>query len=118
MFWDFARAAAGVESRRCRCDGDGDGDSDDTDKPSYDKLFVFGDSFADAGNLPKGDLKWETRGWYEPSGMSDADHDNKPTGRSSDGLVQSDFLGTYVSSQIDHQCSCYIFLISTHSVPK
>ena len=71
------------------------------DKPSYDKLFVFGDSFADAGNLPKGDLKWETRGWYEPSGMSDADHDNKPTGRSSDGLVQSDFLGTYVSSQID-----------------
>jgi len=95
MFWDFARAAAGVESRRCRCDGDGD------DKPSYDKLFVFGDSFADTGNLRKGDLKWETRGWYEPSGMSDADHDNKPTGRSSDGLVQSDFLGTYVSSQID-----------------
>ncbi|KAG2637839.1 hypothetical protein PVAP13_2NG548000 [Panicum virgatum] len=86
--------ATGVESLRCRCDGDGDGDSDDTDKPSYDKLFVFGDSFADAGNLPKGDLKWETRGWYEPSGMSDADHDNKPTGRSSDGLVQSDFLGT------------------------
>ncbi|PAN14546.1 hypothetical protein PAHAL_2G418600 [Panicum hallii] len=54
--------AAGVESRRCRCDGDGD--DYDSDKPSYDKLFVFGDSFADAGNLPKGDLKWETRGWY------------------------------------------------------
>ena len=88
MFWDFARAAAGVESRRCRCDGDGD------DKPSYDKLFVFGDSFADTGNHPKGDLQWETRGWYEPSGMSDDDHDNKPTGRCSDGLVQSDFLGT------------------------
>jgi hypothetical protein len=65
FLWHFARAAAGVESRRCRCDGDGD--DYDSDKPSYDKLFVFGDSFADAGNLPKGDLKWETRGWYGTS---------------------------------------------------
>ncbi|CAN6205808.1 unnamed protein product [Urochloa humidicola] len=80
--------AAGVESRKCRCDDD---DYSDSDKPSY-KLFAFGDSFADTGNLPKGELNWETRGWYEPSGISDADHDNKPTGRCSDGMVQSDFL--------------------------
>ena len=96
----FARAAPGAESRRCHCDDDGDGGGrgrggvDDSSDQSPYKLFVFGDSFADAGNLPKGDLKWETRGWYEPSGMSDDDHDNKPTGRCSDGLVQSDFLGT------------------------
>jgi hypothetical protein len=35
-----------------------------------------------------------TRGWYEPCGVSDARHGNKPTGRCSDGIVQSDFVGT------------------------
>ncbi|CAN6199504.1 unnamed protein product [Urochloa humidicola] len=89
--------AIGVESRKCRCDDD-DYDSGDANKPSY-KLFAFGDSFADTGNLPKGELSWETRGWYEPSGISDADHDNKPTGRCSDGMVQSDFLAKIVGQK-------------------
>ena len=57
-------------------------------------LLVFGDSFADAGNTLKGPLGLNTRGWYEPCGVSDARHGNKPTGRCSDGMVQSDFLGT------------------------
>ncbi|OEL35739.1 GDSL esterase/lipase [Dichanthelium oligosanthes] len=91
--------AAGVESRRCHCDDDDNGNGNGSDQPSSYKLFVFGDSFADTGNLPKGDLKWETRGWYEPSGISDADHGNKPTGRCSDGMVQSDFLAKIILGQ-------------------
>ncbi|KAF8664536.1 hypothetical protein HU200_054717 [Digitaria exilis] len=94
LLLNVRRAVAGVESRRCHCDDDDGGGSGDQ-QPSY-KLFVFGDSFADTGNLVKHDLKWETRGWYEPSGMSDADHGNKPTGRCSDGLVQSDFLAKII----------------------
>jgi hypothetical protein len=92
----FARcpAAAGVESRKCHCDDDDD-DSGGDDASSY-QLFVFGDYFADTGNIQKSDLKLETRAWYEPFGMSDAAHDNNPTGRMSDGMVQSDFLGTCV----------------------
>ena len=94
----FARAAPGAESRRCHCDDDDDnggggrGGVDSSDQSP--KLFVFGDSFADAGNTPKGPLGLNTRGWYEPCGVSDARHGNKPTGRCSDGMVQSDFLGT------------------------
>ncbi|CAN6219313.1 unnamed protein product [Urochloa humidicola] len=84
--------AAVVESRKCHCDDDNNGgDSDDSNNSSY-KLFVFGNSFVDNGNVEKGDLSWETRAWYEPFGVSDKDHDNKPTGRYSDGLVQSDFI--------------------------
>ncbi|CAN6336684.1 unnamed protein product [Urochloa humidicola] len=56
-------------------------------------LFVFGDSFADAGNLPRTSEKTAmSRSWFYPYGMSDSDHGNRPTGRVSDGLVQSDFL--------------------------
>ncbi|CAN6205830.1 unnamed protein product [Urochloa humidicola] len=83
--------APSVESRKCDCDDDDGGDDSDSNNSSY-KLFVFGNSFVDNGNVNKGDLKWETRAWYEPFGVSDGDHDNKPTGRRSDGLVQSDFI--------------------------
>jgi len=106
----FARAAPGAESRRCHCDDDGDGGGrgrggvDDSSDQSPYKLFVFGDSFADAGNALKGRLGLNTRGWYEPCGVSDARHGGKPTGRCSDGMVQSDFVGAYASSQSD-QCS-------------
>ncbi|RCV13623.1 hypothetical protein SETIT_2G360600v2 [Setaria italica] len=93
--------AAGVESRsrsrKCHCDDDDDDDYDSSNA-SY-KLFVFGNSFADTGNVKKGDLKWETRAWYEPYGMSDAGHDNKPTGRFSDGMVQSDFLAKILGQE-------------------
>jgi len=72
--------------------GGGRGGVDSSDQSP--KLFVFGDSFADAGNTLKGPLGLNTRGWYEPCGVSDARHGNKPTGRCSDGMVQSDFLCT------------------------
>jgi hypothetical protein len=60
-------------------------------------LFVFGDSFVDAGNLPRSAKSRTSRGWYYPYGSSDSAHRNAATGRLSDGLVQSDFLGTYVA---------------------
>ncbi|KAL6871048.1 hypothetical protein ACP4OV_014896 [Aristida adscensionis] len=56
------------------------------------KLFVFGDSFVDAGNLPASQMGVMTRGWFYPYGSSDAGHDNRATGRLSDGMLQSDFL--------------------------
>jgi hypothetical protein len=59
-------------------------------------LFVFGDSFVDAGNLaPRSEKSAASRQWFYPYGSSDSAHHNNPTGRFSDGLVQSDFLGTY-----------------------
>ncbi|GJN32793.1 hypothetical protein PR202_gb21323 [Eleusine coracana subsp. coracana] len=76
-------AAAHVESRHHR---------DDREKqPSY-KLFVFGDTFVDNGNTDKEELTQWTRNWYSPYGVSDSNHRRKPTGRFSDGKVQSDFI--------------------------
>ncbi|TVU38328.1 hypothetical protein EJB05_11691 [Eragrostis curvula] len=65
---------------------------DDRRQASSYKLFVFGDTFVDNGNTDKQALTWWTRNWYKPYGVSDANHDNSPTGRFSDGKVQSDFL--------------------------
>ncbi|XP_062190027.1 GDSL esterase/lipase At5g03610-like [Phragmites australis] len=79
-FLFFLLHATHVESRRRH-----------SDQRSF-KLFVFGDSFADNGNLKKDELSKTTRDWYYPYGISDSDHDNQPTGRFSDGLVQSDFI--------------------------
>jgi len=59
-------------------------------------LFAFGDSFVDAGNLaPTSEKSAASRQWFYPYGSSDSAHHNNPSGRVSDGLVQSDFLGTY-----------------------
>ncbi|KAL6597350.1 hypothetical protein ACP70R_046790 [Stipagrostis hirtigluma subsp. patula] len=55
-------------------------------------LFVFGDSFVDAGNLPRYGRDVTSRGWYYPYGSSDDSHGNGATGRLSDGLVQSDLI--------------------------
>ncbi|CAM0943709.1 unnamed protein product [Alopecurus aequalis] len=61
---------------------------------TYDgySLFVFGDSFADNGNLPNAstsDLDRRlVRCWYDPYGNSDG----KPSGRFSNSMVQSDFV--------------------------
>jgi hypothetical protein len=50
-----------------------------------------------AGNLaPTSEKSKASRQWFYPYGRSDSAHHNNPTGRVSDGLVQSDFLGTYV----------------------
>ena len=57
------------------------------------KLFVFGDEFADAGNLAsEASLGGLSKSWRYPFGMSDPAHGRKPTGRFSDGLVQSDYM--------------------------
>ncbi|TVU38320.1 hypothetical protein EJB05_11683, partial [Eragrostis curvula] len=83
--------AAHVESSRRH----GPSDDDNKDDDNQFQLFVFGDGFADVGNDdPKKKDKKDvtTRAWYKPYGTSDEAHGNKPTGRLSDGLVQSDFL--------------------------
>lgn len=53
-------------------------------------LWVFGDSYADTGNL--GDLGRElTHAWYDPYG---ATFPGRPTGRFSDGRVLTDFIAS------------------------
>ena len=62
---------------------------------------VFGDSFVDAGNLPRTSEKTVmSRAWFYPYGISDSAHGNRPTGRVSDGMVQSDILGTFDLSNL------------------
>lgn len=57
-------------------------------------LWVFGDSYADTGNL--GDLGRElTHAWYDPYGDT---FPGRPTGRFSDGRVLTDFIGASSSS--------------------
>lgn len=53
------------------------------------KLFVFGDSYVDTGNLGRllGRL---ARSWFDPYGMT---FPRKPTGRFSDGRVLTDYVG-------------------------
>ncbi|CAN6330178.1 unnamed protein product [Urochloa humidicola] len=56
-------------------------------------MFVFGDSFVDAGNRPPTtDKTGRSRQWFYPYGSSDSAHANRATGRLSNGLVQSDIL--------------------------
>jgi hypothetical protein len=67
---------------------------------------VFGDSFADNGNIaevPTGDIDRElVRSWYSPYGNSYGNDDGSYaaqanyTGRYSNYMVQSDFVGTYI----------------------
>lgn len=51
------------------------------------KLFVFGDSYADTGNVRKS----LANSWKEPYGTT---FPGKPAGRFSDGRVLTDYLGT------------------------
>ncbi|KAF8706351.1 hypothetical protein HU200_030613 [Digitaria exilis] len=56
-------------------------------------LFVLGDSYADVGNRPQTSEKTVlSRAWFYPYGISGSAHGNRPTGRVSDGMVQSDIL--------------------------
>lgn len=52
----------------------------------FQKLFVFGDSYADTGNS----RKISAMAWKPPYGIT---FPGKPSGRSSDGRVLTDFLG-------------------------
>lgn len=51
------------------------------------KLFVFGDSYADTGNVKKS----LANSWKEPYGST---FPGKPAGRFSDGRILTDYLGT------------------------
>lgn len=62
------------------------------EKGSYNKLFVFGDSFGDTGNLGKLGREF-THCWYDPYGVT---FPGKPTGRFSNGRVLTDFIGMCV----------------------
>ncbi|KQJ87353.1 GDSL esterase/lipase At3g09930 [Brachypodium distachyon] len=62
------------------------------------KMFVFGDSFADNGNLPRWCSSPITRQWHYPYGASSlAANSLRPTGRFSDHLVQPDILATMLN---------------------
>lgn len=54
------------------------------------KLFVFGDSYVDTGNIPKSVLG----SWKEPYGLT---FPGKPAGRFSDGRVLTDYLGKFIN---------------------
>ncbi|CAM0905224.1 unnamed protein product [Alopecurus aequalis] len=68
--------------------------------PTLPSMFVFGDSYVDNGNLDKTQHPFQIiRQWYDPYGCSYAKEDGSPadkcyaTGRFSNYLVQSDFIG-------------------------
>ncbi|KAF7103037.1 hypothetical protein CFC21_104071 [Triticum aestivum] len=83
----------GVEARPAPTDGH-------QKKPSSNTFFVFGDDFADNGNLPPTNPVTEmSRQWAYPygSGYVDADgfpRPNTPSGRFSNYKIQSDFIAT------------------------
>ncbi|CAD6223330.1 unnamed protein product [Miscanthus lutarioriparius] len=54
------------------------------------QLYVFGDSYADTGNVPKSNLSRESRQWYKPYGNP------SPSGRFSNRFVQSDFIASWL----------------------
>ncbi|XP_019150813.1 PREDICTED: GDSL esterase/lipase At5g03610-like [Ipomoea nil] len=55
-----------------------------------EKLFVFGDSYADTGNWPPTNASGS---WREPFGMT---FPGKPSGRWSDGRVLTDYIAEYL----------------------
>ncbi|KAE8789658.1 GDSL esterase/lipase [Hordeum vulgare] len=86
----------GVEARPAPTDGH-------QKKQSSNTFFVFGDDFADNGNLPLTDPVTEmSRQWAYPygSGYVDADgfpRPNTPSGRFSNYKIQSDFIVALVA---------------------
>ncbi|KAL0303594.1 UNVERIFIED_CONTAM: GDSL esterase/lipase [Sesamum radiatum] len=55
-------------------------------------LFVFGDSYADTGNLPTS----VSRSWKPPYGIT---FPGKPSGRFSDGRVLTDYIASFLGIQ-------------------
>ncbi|PUZ69606.1 hypothetical protein GQ55_2G123900 [Panicum hallii var. hallii] len=81
-----AEAARGHRDDGAPSGGTGGGCSNST----APRLWVFGDSYADTGNL--GDLGRElTHAWYDPYGDT---FPGRPTGRFSDGRVLTDFIAS------------------------
>ncbi|XP_066389907.1 GDSL esterase/lipase At5g03610-like isoform X4 [Miscanthus floridulus] len=88
------QAAARKHSHRAgdHTDTSGGGSNGSSPSPTTmtQQLWVFGDSYADTGNL--GDLGRElTHAWYDPYG---ATFPGRPTGRFSDGRVLTDFIAS------------------------
>lgn len=67
------------------------------------KLFVFGDSYADTGNI----VKSQSPSWKKPYGIT---FPGKPAGRFSDGRVLTDYIGNYVFTL--YRLSFHYFLLS------
>jgi len=67
------------------------------------KLFVFGDSYADTGNIKRGLAK----SWKNPYGIT---FPGKPAGRFSDGRVFTDYIGTCVCVQLHHYNKFLLFI--------
>ncbi|XP_066308269.1 GDSL esterase/lipase At5g03610-like [Miscanthus floridulus] len=83
--------AAAEALRKHRDEGDASGCDNNAGKQSS-PVWVFGDSYADTGNL--GDLGRElTRVWYDPYGVT---FPGRPTGRFSDGRVLTDFIASAI----------------------
>ncbi|CAH2074297.1 unnamed protein product [Thlaspi arvense] len=58
------------------------------------KLFVFGDNYADTGNMRHGAVSWKS-----PYGFT---FPGKPSGRYSDGLIATDFLAKVLGAKSPH----------------
>lgn len=91
--WPAASAAAmddGCSSSVRRSPAASSSSSNKRKKQEEQKLWVFGDSYADTGNL--GDLGRElTHAWYDPYGQT---FPRRPAGRFSDGRVLTDFVAS------------------------
>ncbi|CAD6240191.1 unnamed protein product [Miscanthus lutarioriparius] len=88
--------AAAEALRKHRDEGDASGSGgrgcDNNAGKQSSPVWVFGDSYADTGNL--GDLGRElTRVWYDPYGVT---FPGRPTGRFSDGRVLTDFIASAI----------------------
>jgi len=69
------------------------------------KLFVFGDSYADTGNIKKA----FSSSWKFPYGIT---FPGKPAGRFSDGRVATDFLGISSSSKVKKLIILKTYIVS------
>ncbi|KAF8085930.1 hypothetical protein N665_0642s0026 [Sinapis alba] len=78
----FSSCLIGVESDHVH-------HNNNTKRLRPNRLFVFGDSYADTGNIRKS----LTDSWKMPYGVS---FPGKPSGRFSDGRISTDFLARYL----------------------
>ena len=69
-------------------------EAEEKQKPMVTAVIVFGDSIMDPGN--NNDLHTVVKANHPPYGKDFAGH--VPTGRFSNGLIPTDFIGTYLES--------------------